>query len=272
MGSDMYFEEVSEDFVVFYVLQYKHAIQEIKMRVGIFDDDRLWCDRAVEIITDYGNSCDMETEVFCFLSERDMNEYSGEPMDVLFVDIELEQTDGECVKNGIDLALKVNEKWKNCQVVYLTNYLCYATDVYHTEHVFFVLKEQFQSRIREVFEKVIHNLEQKTTRLFFEQIGGASVILAPEEILYFERDGRITHIVTKQGVYSIRDKLGDVMKRLSPVDFVRCHNSYIVYFPAVREMEKGQFVLNDGSRIMISRSHAKAVRNAFMKWALTQMS
>lgn len=246
--------------------------QEKEMKIGIFDDDKCWCERAVRIIEDYGKSCEMETEIIVFLSASEMERYQGEPLDVLFMDIELEQENDGNIRNGIDLTLRINERWKNCQVVYLTNYLCYATDVYHTEHVFFVLKEQFQNRIREVFEKVVHNLEQKTTRLFFEQIGGASVILAPEEILYFERDGRITHIVTKQGVYSIRDKLGDVMKRLSPVDFVRCHNSYIVYFPAVREMEKGQFVLNDGSQIMISRSHVKAVKNAFMKWALTQMS
>lgn len=242
------------------------------MRIGIFDDDRLWCERAVQIIEDYGKSYEMETEVICFTSVPDMDLYQGEPLDVLFMDIEIEQGDNENVRNGIDLTLKINEKWKNCQVVYLTNYLCYATDVYHTEHVFFVLKEQFKNRIHEVFQKVIHNLEQKTVRLFFEQIGGTSVILSPEEILYFERDGRITNIITEHGIYSIWDKLSDVAKRLPSVDFVRCHNSFIVYFPAVREMEKGQFILKDGSRIMISRSHAKAVKNAFMKWALTQMS
>ena len=246
--------------------------QEKEMKIGIFDDDKCWCERAVRIIEDYGKSCEMETEIIVFLSASEMERYQGEPLDVLFMDIELEQENDGNIRNGIDLTLRINERWKNCQVVYLTNYLCYATDVYHTEHVFFVLKEQFQNRIREVFEKVVHNLEQKTTRLFFEQIGGASVILAPEEILYFERDGRITHIVTKQGVYSIRDKLGDVMKRLSPVDFVRCHNSYIVYLPAVREMLADVFLMDDGREVMISRSYRKIAKAAFMKWAVTQMS
>lgn len=242
------------------------------MRIGIFDDDRLWCERAVQIIGDYGKSCEMETEVICFTSVSDMERYQGRALDVLFMDIELEHDEGGGTKNGIDLTLGINEKWKNCQVVYLTNYLCYATDVYHTEHVFFVLKEQFQNRIHEVFQKILHNLEQKTIRLIFEQIGGTSVIISPEEILYFEREGRTTNIITEHGIYSIRDKLSDVVKRLPPADFVRCHNSFIVYFPAVREMKKGLFVLNDGSQIVISRSHAKAVKNAFMKWALTQMS
>lgn len=59
---------------------------------------------------------------------------------------------------------------------------------------------------------------------------------------------------------------------LPSLDFVRCHNSYIVYLPAVREMEKGAFTLKDGTSIMISRSYMKSVKSAFMKWAQTQIS
>lgn len=61
------------------------------------------------------------------------------------------------------------------------------------------------------------------------------------------------------------------MEKLSKMDFVRCHNSYIVYMPAVRELGKGCFILKNGTKIMISRSHTKAVKTAFMRWAMTQM-
>ena len=60
------------------------------------------------------------------------------------------------------------------------------------------------------------------------------------------------------------------MVKLSEVDFVRCHNSYIVYMPAVRELGKGCFILKNGTKIMISRSHMKRVKMAFMRWAMTQ--
>ena len=142
---------------------------------------------------------------------------------------------------------------------------------YHTTHTFFVLKEQFQERIGEVFGKIFHIMEQKSERLAFSVIGGKEVVLAPEDILYFERSGRTTRIVTLWGNYEIWDKLQDVMEKLPELDFVRCHNSYIVYMPAVREMGKGCFILKNGTKIMISRSHTKAVKTAFMRWAMTQM-
>lgn len=241
------------------------------MRVGILDNEKLWCSKAEKIIVQYGKKCEINMEMFCFTSEEELDAYKGEPLDVLFLDIELKEGNHHS-ENGIELARKINSKWSKCQIVYLTNYLCYATDVYKTEHIYFILKEQFETRIGEVFEKVMHNLMQRDKKIIFEKIGGGMITLAPEEILYFERNGRTTWIVTTFGKYEIWDKLSEVFDRLPKLDFVRCHNSYIVYFPAVRELEKDHFSLNDGTRIVISRRHAKEVKNAFMKWALTQMS
>ena len=71
----------------------------------------------------------------------------------------------------------------------------------------------------------------------------------------------------------IWDKLRDVMEKLSEIEIlVRRHNSYIVYMPAVREMGKGCFILKNGTKIMISRSHIRTVKASFMRWALTQIS
>ena len=240
------------------------------MRVGICDDDALWCQKAEKIIYEYADKTEMEMEVICFSTPEELTDYAGYPLDVLFMDIVLE--DGEEGKNGIDLVSSVNRKWKECQIVYLTNYLFYATEVYHTEHVFFALKEQFGERIGEIFGKVFHQLSQTRDKLTFSVIGGKEVSLAPADILCFERSGRTTNIITVYGTYPIWDKLSALMEKLPELDFVRCHNSYIVYLPAVREMLADAFILDDGRKVMISRSYRKSARTAFMKWAVTQIS
>lgn len=236
------------------------------MRVGICDDDSKWYQKAKEIIEAYGKKTGTEIKILYFSQGDSLEEYEGEPLEVIFMDVAL----GD--KDGIALAGRINKKWKNCQIVYLTNYLYYATETYHTDHTFFVLKEQFEERIGEVFGKILHIMEQKSEKLVFSVIGGKEIVLAPEDILYFERRGRITRIVTVWGNYEIWDKLRDVMEKLSEIDFVRCHNSYIVYMPAVREMGKGCFILKNGTKIMISRSHIRTVKASFMCWALTQIS
>lgn len=240
------------------------------MRVGICDDDALWSRKAEKIICRYAEQTETQMEVICFTAPEELEHYEGYPLDVLFMDIVLEDETGE--KNGIDLVTTVNAKWNDCQIVYLTNYLFYATEVYHTEHVFFALKEQFEERVVEIFGKVLHQLSQTREKLVFSVIGGKEVSLAPADIFCFERNGRTTDIITMYGTYPVWDKLSALIERLPEPDFVRCHNSYIVYLPAVREMLADAFIMDDGRKVMISRSYRKKARAAFMKWAVTQIS
>ena len=224
------------------------------MQIGICDDDKIWQKNAGNIIEDYGKKTGTEIRVHCFTSSEELTSWPGPSLDVIF------------------LAAQINQKWKDCQIVYLTNYLYYATEIYHTDHVFFALKEQFGERIGEIFGKILHELAQSREKLVFSVIKGKEISLAPADIICFERSGRKTNIITVYGTYEIKEKLAELMKQLPEIDFVRCHNSYIVYLPAVREMLSDLFILNDDRRIMISRSYRKSTKEAFMRWALTQIS
>lgn len=201
-----------------------------------------------------------------FTSRKQLETYREEPLDILFMDVMLDDDD------GIEETEEMNRRWTDCQLVYLTDYIYFATEVYHREHVFYVLKNQFAEQIGEIFEKIFHQLSQTREKLNFSVIGGEKLAVAPKELLYFERKGRVTRIHSSRGLYSICDKLPTLVERLPALDFVRCHNSYIVYFPAVRELQEKEFLMNDGSRVPISRRCAKSVKEAFAKWEEMQIS
>ena len=236
------------------------------MRIGICDGDKSWRMRAEELILQYGKTSGIEMETFRFAGGKQLESYTGEPMDVLFIDVVLNDA------SGISTAVEINRKWKKCQIVYLTNYLFFATEVYHTDHVFYVLKAQFADRIGEIFEKIFDRLSRIGEKLIFSVIGGEKLSAAPEDILYFERKGRETGIHTCWGVYAVWDKLQTLMERLPILDFVRCHNSYIVNLLSVREMRDNEFIMTEGSSVPISRRYAKTVKEAFVRLAGTQIS
>lgn len=244
--------------------------REKDMRVGICDDDVLWCQRAETIIRDFGVKAGTEMEICSFSGWEEVQQYTGYPLDVLFMDIVLESGEKE-EENGIRLTSEINQRWKGCKVVYLTNYLCYAVDD-ETEHVFYVLKEQFEDKVGRVFEKILHQISQDKERLVFSVIGGKEIVLAPADIFCFERRGRVTNVYTTFGIYPIWNKLSDLVKTLPELDFVRCHNSYIVYLPAIHELHMDSLTLNSGQKIMISRGYRKQARAAFTRWACMQMS
>ncbi len=240
------------------------------MVVGICDNDKLWCKRAEELIKKYAESKKEKIKIITFYSILKLIKYTGEPMDLIFMEtvFETDQENG-IKKNGIWLGQFVNKKWNHCQIVYLSHHKEYVTDVYRTNHIFFVLKDQFQRWIPYIFEKVLRNLEKTKEKYFFSAIGGKQFSVKIEDIRYFERSNRVTKVGTVWGTYEIWDKIKDIYDYISKADFLRCHNSYIISFTAIREIAYDKIILDDGKVIPISRSYRKSVREEFTKWELT---
>lgn len=60
------------------------------------------------------------------------------------------------------------------------------------------------------------------------------------------------------------------MERLPHLYFLRCHNSYIVYIPMIKELLKSEIILDNGQIIPVSRSYRKSTHEAFLRWAKIQ--
>ena len=238
-----------------------------KLRIGICDDEINWLQKARDIINRYIYSIDLEVEVILFQSKEDILTYEEETLDAVFMDIELK--DG----NGIQTVSDLQGKWKETMIVYLTNYLFYATDAYETEHIYFVLKEEFEKRIGSVFDKILNIKNRADKKLKFKLIGGSAkeVVLSSNEIFCFERDKRRTIIHTSCGTYEIWEKIADLEKVLPQKEFVRCHNSYIIYLPAIREISSNNVTMKDDSEIPISRFYAAQMKEKFAEWAIDEV-
>lgn len=237
------------------------------LRIGICDDEQSWHDEAKTIIEEYAKKSNFPVELEFFYEREELLRYNGWPLHAVLMDVELE------ADNGIRVATVLNEKWPECAICFVTNYLFYTSDSYEAEHVYFVLKEQFAKRIGNIFHKIIHMQEQVQKTLVFEVIGGngKNISLSPKDISYFERKKRRTQIHTIWGTYEVWNKISDIEKQLSEPDFVRCHNSYIVYLPAVRELSMTSIIMKDDTVIAVSRNYAAHTKRVFTRWASLEM-
>lgn len=235
------------------------------MLVGICDDDKIWEKRASYMIEEYARKSAQEIEIQYFSDEKSLLSYEGDPIEALFLDIELG------TQNGIEVAEKVHKKWSDCLVIFLTNHISYATDVYRTEHIWFAVKEQFHDRVGEIFDKIARSKEKQKKQIRFICSNRQMVSLSPDDIYYLERTERKTRLVTAWGDYELKDKLDICENYLTKPDFLRCHNSYIVYLPNVKEFQKGVFHMKNGDVLTVSRAYEKETKVAFTRWVMGQM-
>jgi len=257
------------------------------MLIAICDDDRLWNKQATELLRDFFSKRNETVEVVCFENGEQLLSYEGPPISAIFMDIEFDgasepssRTDSERQgrdlskpkqDNGIEIVRKIENMWEGCHIVYCTNYLQYALDVYETGHVYYVMKSQFKERLEAVFARIYHEEMKDKTQVFFHVIGKGLTGFFLKDIQYLERRTRHTVINTLDGCYSIRERIPEIMEIIPNHIFTRCHSSYLVMMDSICQKEKNTYRLKSGVIIPISRNYMKSSRDEFLRWCEKQM-
>ena len=103
-------------------------------------------------------------------------------------------------QNGIHLARSIKQYAPGCQIIFLSSFLNYATDVYETEHIYFILKSQLHQRIGPALHQALTALGDRAVQIPVRQ-GGAILRIALQDVQYMEHVLHKTRIVTLRGVF-----------------------------------------------------------------------
>ena len=81
------------------------------------------------------------------------------------MDIEL----GDHLISGISVAKKVTELDPNVQIIFISQYLEYAPDVYEAKHIYFILKSRLSQLLGKALQTALKNLsENNELYLYFK--------------------------------------------------------------------------------------------------------
>lgn len=184
----------------------------------------------------------------------------GIGFDIAVLDIEMPE------KNGIDLAKEFNEKFPDCRIIYLTNHIVYVSDVYETNHTYFVLKEDMDKKLPPAIFKAIDEITRQKNDFIILSSKNKKIVVRISDILYCERYMRTTEIVTSQKSVSVSQNLDEIFERLKNSSFTRCHKSFIVNMDKVSEIFRNKYVFESGKEVPISRSFSDITKTDFAKF------
>ncbi|CCX50622.1 lytTr DNA-binding domain protein [Clostridium sp. CAG:226] len=119
-------------------------------------------------------------------------------VDIAVLDIQMESMD------GIELAKRINEIAPECQIIFLSGHIEYASKVYDAEHVFFVLKSQSETYLKSALEKAVHRRESAKANYIVITNGANAQRMPWDKVQYLERVLRRTKVVTADGYCSAK--------------------------------------------------------------------
>ena len=224
------------------------------LQIAVCDDNNLHLKRTVSFIEKSFPQHDFL--IFSFSSPEsvlDCIQNASCSPDIAILGIKMKEI------NGIQLAERLNKLIPDCQIIYLTSYSDYASEVYLTKHVWFVLKNQTDTFLIPAMKRAIENLATSDScSTVSVRCNGKTILLSVSDIIYLEHVGRKTRIVCENASYLSSKQPSSIQQQL-----VRCHQGYWVNIMHVIALDHNEFVMDTDERIPISRSYRDDARSKF---------
>ena len=207
--------------------------------------------------------------ILCFTDIPSMLEAAKTtPADLVISDIDL----GTGARSGIDGVSDLKKQCPGCAVIYLTAYLSYVTDVFETSPIYYILKDEYETRIDKAMRRFF---QYRTEQMQYVSIvsGGARVVVPLKELVYCERKVRNIHLLLEDGRdFTTNLSVKELYDLLPKEQFSICHRGYIVnhrYISATRRME---ITLSTGNTLPVGRSYCDSFRDNYHRWLSTYVS
>lgn len=227
------------------------------IKIIICEDDFSCREKLKESLEIILNKLSNQFEVIVFDCGEDLIDNYPEDADIFLLDIQMKKL------TGMDVAKKIREKDKSCEIIFITGLIDYVQDGYEVSAYryllkpikFVDLKKHIISCIKEVFEKRENHLIIKNQ--------GVIQKIKIHEILFLEVINRDIFIYTEDETYTTKTSMKQLEKKLSKFKFFRCHNSYLINLKHIDCIRKNIVLINN-NEIPISRQKAGEFKTKFL--------
>lgn len=233
------------------------------MRIVVCDDERKECEKVEALLQDKALVNPTEDDVLLLTPEemkKRIQDKETDGWDIAIMDIEFKNEDYD----GIILTDRLNQEQPDCQVIYLTHIIDFASDVYETEHCYFVMKNNMEYMLPRAFEKAKRLNAKRNRRNRIElTCNGTRQCVLQDAIIYVEKLQRQIMVHTKDEVYTSYQSLQSVARQMDD-EMVKCHGSFLVNLSCIQALDRNQITLKNGEQIPVSRTYYARLKEAFM--------
>lgn len=232
------------------------------IQIALCDDNRIHLEVNEKLVKETAGETPCRIQSFLsaesLLSEMEKNEYSP---DIAILDIEMDGVD------GITLAKKMNALDPQCRIIFMTSYQDYAQDAYEADHIWYVLKKDAEKYFSNAWNKAIRSLKEKESTVpgIIVREKGTNHFVPLDQIIYLSKADRKAEIVCADRSYYDTRRPAQIIPKVMEAYFIRCHQSYWINREKIKALDHEEFVLEDGTRIPISRSFREDARKQFFE-------
>lgn len=231
--------------------------------IGICDDEKDTCTQIADMIYEYDKRNKVGIEVMIWnTGEALYQALAGkQPVDLLFLDIELVSTD------GIQIGRLIRQELENLDlsIAYISSKSSYALELFKIHPIDFLIKPITKQDISDTIQEALR-LYNRGNTMFAYRADGRHCRLPYREILYFYSDNKKINMVTSDTTIQFTGKLRDLVDVI-PDNFIQIHQSYIINLNHMNECSYELVRMRGGVELNISQPYRKQVRKQIMEYS-----
>jgi DNA-binding LytR/AlgR family response regulator len=188
-------------------------------------------------------------------------------VDAVFLDIAMPGL------SGIDVAKVLSRFKEPPAVVFVTAHDEYAVSAFELNVVDYLLKPVSESRVREAVRRIVdgsHTQMPDEDETIPVELGGVTRFVQRSDVRYVESHGDYVRLHTTDGSHLVRIPMAALEERWRDAGFVRIHRQCLVSLAHVTQVRvDGSHcsVLVDGTDLVVSRRHTRALRDLLVRRA-----
>ena len=228
------------------------------MKIAVCDDDKKDIARLKKLIEAYDADNNIGFSVSEYESGTEMLKAvsSGEDVNIIFLDINMDDMD------GLSVAKKIREEMDDVPIVLVTAFMTYALDGYKVKASRFLIKDDLDKTFDECMDDICKDIRKKSKTIAFNCVEG-EMRLKASDIILIETSGHKNLIKLKNETYQIYEKLDVLEEMLKGYGFLRTHNSFLVNMAHIRGINSYVLTLDDGRQLPVPKARYKQVRQEY---------
>ncbi|HLR15711.1 MAG TPA: LytTR family DNA-binding domain-containing protein [Bacillota bacterium] len=189
------------------------------IQVGLVDDRTYDLEKIESILRDME---DIQIEFSTTSAEEALHYLKTRSIDIFISDIEMPNL------SGYELADFIYTNGLDIQVIFVTAHSVYAVHAFELEVLDYILKPYSKERLTRAIHRYLHAQTRETSNVLMLPFKNDVHMIQKRDILFIERTGRSTTIITTQGEFTTYQSLTELEATLKDRVFLRSHRGFII--------------------------------------------
>lgn len=230
------------------------------IQIAVCDDEPVMCGFLEAKLISLLESRRVIYSITCYTSS---SELLNAPVayDLIFLDIQMPGFD------GMETARKLRERIADCILIFVTVLKECMPEAFEVEAFDYLIKPVKDVQLALTLDRALKKLSRRKEPHLLVRTLNQCRSIAFNSIFYCEVINRKLYLHTQDGIIDYYGKM-DALEMQLDNRFFRCHRSYLVNLEYLKTYSEGQLLLQDGSRIPVSRLR----HGEFMEAMLQYMS